>query len=312
MADEILAWIANSNPQILMTGIAALVLYVAAEGVRRALLRHITMLEARHKIRRAVSWTTIFLFLVITGLIWAPQIGNLGLLISILGAGLALSLQETLLCLAGWALIMLRKPLDIGDRVEIDGRKGDVIDIDVFQTTLLEVGNWVDGDQSTGRIWILPNSAAFRYSIYNYTKGFPFIWNEFSTIVTFESDWQAAKEIMLKQAQEEADKMEVEVRRQIQAMQKRYAIVQYDRLTPIVYTGIADNGVKLTLRHLTEVRQRRATMHRVSEAILEAFLAAPRIDFAYPTTRFFENPTEGKPGTGGPAPHAAPGDGTRM
>jgi len=131
---------------------------------------------------------------------------------------LALSLQETLVCVAGWLLLVVRRPYDIGDRIEIDHRIGDVIDISVFQTSMLEVGNWVKADQSTGRILIIPNSMVIRHPVYNYTKGFPFVWNELAVTVTFESDWEHAEQLMLEQAEVEAEKLQGEVKRQIAKM----------------------------------------------------------------------------------------------
>jgi len=285
---------------------AGITLLVSA--IQHALLRSSVTIESRHRIRLATSWIGIAAFAIVAVFIWASRIQDFGVFLGIVGAGLALSLQETLVCIAGWLVLVVRRPFDIGDRIEIDGRVGDVIGISVFQTSMLEVGNWVKADQSTGRMLILPNSMLIRHPLYNYTKGFPFVWDEFSAIVTFESDWEAAKAIMLHQAQAEAEKIEGEVKRQIETMQTRYAI-HYERLTPIVYTGIADQGVRLTLRYLSPVRQRRATTHRISEAILKEFIAHERIDFAYPTTRIFRNTEEGKVGLGGPEGRVPPGRG---
>jgi small-conductance mechanosensitive channel len=262
------------------------------------MLKEETEIEARHKIRGFSTWLGVAIFIVATILIWADYIGDVGVFLGIVGAGVALSMQETLLCIVGWGILQVRKSYDIGDRIEIDGRIGDVIGISVFQTTMLEVGNWVDADQSTGRLLITPNSMVLRHAVYNYTKGFPFIWNEFSTIVTFESDWRQAKDIMLSYAQEEDRKFDEEVERRIKDMQHQYAI-RYGQLDPIVYTTIADNGVRLTLRFLSPVRQRRAMLHKISENILDALIQHRDIDFAYPTTRFYSNREEGKAGTGG-------------
>ena len=249
--------------------------------------------------RLTASWVGISVFIVATAMIWAAGIRDFGIFLGIIGAGLALSLQETLVCIAGWLVFIVRRPYDIGDRIEIDGKIGDVIGVSVFQTTMLEVGNWVKADQSTGRMLIIPNSMLIRHAVYSYAKGFPFVWDEISVVVTFESDWQGAEELMLEKAEVEADKIEPQVKRQIRRMQDRYAI-HYEHLTPTVYTRIADNGVDLALRYLCPVRERRAITHRLSRNILQAFAGHPRIDFAYPTTRIFRNNEEGKPGIGGP------------
>lgn len=289
------------------TVVAAVVVWLLGRAAQLALLKNITKIEERHRLRTRITWATVGTFFIATALIWASFLNNLnlGMFLGIIGAGLALSLQETLLCIAGWLLIILRTPFDVGDRIEMDGRAGDVIDIRMFQTTLLEIGNWVHADQSTGRMVSIPNSMILRHAVYNYTKGFPFIWNELSIIVTFESDWKEAKAILLKTAQHEAEKIETQVKSQIQAMQKQYAI-HYDRFTPIVYTSIHDVGAELTLRYLTPARQRRSTAHRIAEEVLTALIAHPQIDFAYPTIRIYRNTEEGKTALGGPARPDAP------
>jgi small-conductance mechanosensitive channel len=297
-------WIVRSEAQnvlesIVWTVLAAVIVVLGVRTVRRGLLAEEIEIEARHKIRMSTAWLGATALLIALFFIWAGQIKDMGVFLGIVGAGLALSMGETLLCIAGWLLLIVRRPFDIGDRIEVDGRIGDVISYSVFQTTMLEVGNWVDADQSTGRLLIIPNSMIIRHALYNYTKGFPFIWNEFSAVVTFESDWARAKQIMLSNAQREDKKIENEVEARIAEMQARYAI-RYGHLDPIVWTSIAEHGVRLTLRYLTPVRQRRAMIHRLSEAILTEFLKDPGIDFAYPTTRFFRNPEEGKHQTGGP------------
>lgn len=283
---------------ILTVGVG-LIIYVLVKSARRSLMRSELDLESRHKIRMMTNWLGLFVFFVSVLIIWAASLKNAGVFFGIVGAGLALSLQETLLCIAGWILLVSRRPYDIGDRIEIDNRKGDVIGYNLFQTTMLEVGNWVQAEQSTGRMLILPNSMLFRHTVYNYTKGFPFLWNEVATVVTFESNWELASELMLEIARKEDQKFDKEVERYIQQMQGRYAI-RYGHLEPTIYTNIADQGVQLTLRFLSPVRKRRATTHAISEKVLREFLAHPEIDFAYPTTRIFRNNEEGKPATGGP------------
>jgi len=250
--------------------------------------------QVKHKVRRTVDWLRTVVIVVAMLVIWGARVENLGVFLGIIGAGLALSLQEILLCLAGWGYIVMKKPMDIGDRIEIGGKKGDVIDVGVFQTTMIEVGNWVSAEQSTGRMVTVPNSAFMREAMFNYTKGFPFIWNELTIIVTFESDWRRAKTLLLELSRVEDNKIEAEVRRQIEAMQESYAIMRYRVTSSIVYTSIADNGVALTLRYLTPVRARRTTTHQICEGILDAFATEANIDFAYPTTRFYENRSEGK------------------
>ena len=92
--------------------------------------------------------------------------------------------------MAGWLFIVGKRPFTVGDRIEVDGSAGDVIDVSLFQFTMLEIGNWVDADQSTGRIIHVPNRFAFNKSLANFTQSFGFIWNEANVLITFESDWE--------------------------------------------------------------------------------------------------------------------------
>ncbi len=284
--------------KLLWTCGIAVGVYIFVGAIQSQLAKNVTGIEARHKVRLTASWIGISIFLVATAVLWAAGIRDFGIFLGIIGAGLALSLQETLVCIAGWVIFIVRRPYDIGDRIEIDGKIGDVIGVSVFQTTVLEVGNWVKAEQSTGRMLILPNSMLIRHAIYNYVKGFPFVWDEISVVVTFESDWQEAEKLMLEKAEVEADKIESQVKRQIKRLQSHYAI-RYEHLTPTVYVKIADNGIDLTLRYLCAVRDRREITHRLSRTILQTFISHPAIDFAYATTRIFRNNEEGKPGLRG-------------
>jgi len=298
LADAIHGWFHGNAvyTNLIWTFLGAIVLYFVWQALSHTFQKNITEIDARHKLRRGISWSVLGVFVIWVAFIWANRIENLGVFLGILGAGVALSLQETLLCIAGWMLAIVYKPFDIGDRIEVNGLVGDVIDIRVFQTSVLEVGNWVHGDQSTGRIISVPNSTFFRHSCRNYTKGFPFIWNEIRVTVTFESDYRRAKELMLQQAEQETDRIEKEVSTQIQSMQRQYAI-HYTHLTPIIYTEIAECGVALTLRYLVPVRKRRASVNEISERILDAFAGEPRVDLAYPTMHIRHRPDPAPPET---------------
>ena len=182
-----------------------------------------------------------------------------------------------------------------GDRIEIGSIRGDVIDLRLFQFSLMEIGNWVEADQSTGRIIHVNNGRVFSESLANYSKGFAYIWNEMPVLITFESDWKKAKEILLSIVRMEAEHLTEAADRKVRQAARKFMIF-YRNLTPTVYTRVDDSGVRLTMRYLCDPRKRRSTEERIWEAVLDAFAAAPDIDFAYPTTRYYDNRTEGKPG----------------
>ncbi len=162
--------------------------------------------------------------------------------------------------------------------------------------SLMEIGNWVDADQSTGRVIHLPNGKIFTDVMANYSQGFQHIWNEIPVLVTFESDWRKAKHLLDDIAQKHGASLTDSAARKLREAANKFMIF-YTKLTPKVYTTVKDCGVMLTIRYLYEPRKRRGSEQEIWEDILDAFAAHDNIDFAYPTQRFYHNDTEGKPGT---------------
>ncbi len=187
----------------------------------------------------------------------------------------------------------------MGDRIQVGTHAGDVIDTRLFMFSLLEIGNWVDADQSTGRIIHVPNGRVFKESLTNYTQGFEDIWNEIPVTVTFESDWKKAYEILSEIAGEHSEKLDERMAQQVRELAHKFQI-HFRHLTPIVWTKVIDFGVTMTIRYLCHPRKRRSSEDTVWKAILEAFAKETAIDFAYPTQRFYDNRQEGKPEAGGP------------
>ena len=270
--------------KLIVSVISIVIFYLLATLICRLINRKMEDIKKKYNARKTTFYMTTFLMLLALSFIWIKDLSKLTVVLSVLGAGLVLALQELILCIAGWFIIVFRKPFDTGDRIEIGSVKGDVIDTKFLQTSLLEIGNWVVDDQSTGRVVHIPNSMVFRHPIYNYTRDFEFIWNEIKVVVTFESDWKKAKEIVLNHAQKEADRIKKEVDRLIRRMASHY-LIYYEKLTPIVYVKIIGHGVELSLRYLTEAKKRRTTQDEISKKILDDFEKEPRIKFAYDTLR---------------------------
>lgn len=251
-----------------------------------------------YRARVALRYFSGFAVCILLVAIWFGSLADLGTYISIVSAGLVIALQDSVANMAGFVFIMWRRPFSVQDRIEISGLRGDVIDIRLFQFTVVEVGNWVDADQSTGRIVHIPNRKVFTEPLANYTAGFEYIWNELPVVVTFESNWRKAKGLLTDIAVQHCEQFTPEAEKQIRTTAQRYMIIA-GKLTPIVYTRVVDIGVELTLRYLTHARSRRGTSQQLWEAILDEFAQHPDIDYAYATTRFYDNRTEGKPGAGG-------------
>jgi len=278
----------------------AILAYMLLRWIVISLVRHGQKeITRQYILLKTVKYLLGFALLVAFWRIWLGQQTGLAAYLAIFSAGLAIALQDLLANFAGWIFIAVRKPFEVGDRVAIGDHAGDVIDLRLFQFTLLEVGNWVDADQSTGRIIHLPNGWIFKRSLANFTQGFNIIWNEIAVTVTFESDWQKAKKLIQEIGERHTAVKSEEAKREIRRAAKMYLIF-FEHLTPIVWTAVADHGVTLTLRYLCNPRKRRSSENTIWEEILGAFKDCDDIDFAYPTQRFYDNAREGKPGAGGP------------
>ncbi len=243
-----------------------------------------------YRIRKIMSYTVFVIGGLILGRLWLEG-GGYGTYLGLLSAGVAIALADVLKNLAGFLYILIRRPFRLGDRVEIGGDIGDVVDIRAFRFSMLEVGNWVHADQSTGRIMHVPNGLVFTMPLANYTEGFEFIWHEIEVLITFESDWRRAQEVIQRALEEHAPHHDpIRAQAELRKTAAEYRIM-YTHLTPRVYLTVKDSGVQLTGRLLVEVRKRRAVEDVVWRSILDGFALEPDVELAYPTVRtFFHDP----------------------
>ncbi|MES0489976.1 MAG: mechanosensitive ion channel domain-containing protein [Leptospirales bacterium] len=251
------------------------------------------MLEKRsRRIEKVYEWKKIARYIIGTiGIfvflrIWFEGFQSLITFLGILSAGIAIALKDFIANMVGWIFIVSRNPFNVGDRIQIGDISGDVVDIRLFQFTLLEIGNWVDSDQSTGRLIHVPNGRVFQTPQANYTQSFKYIWNEISTCITFESDHVKAKKILLKVLNKIALPMTEGAEEEFEEARKRFLII-HGTISPQVYIKVIDQGVELLLRYLVPARKRRDSENDLWEEILRIFNKEKNIQFAYPTTRFY-------------------------
>lgn len=262
----------------------------------KLVFRSVKNAKDRYYWRNGIKNVSNVLLIIVIGSIWIDRVGSLATFFGLVGAGLVIALQDPIVNVAGWLFILLRRPFEVGDRIQIGNYSGDVIDIRFYQFTLNEIRNWVDADQSTGRIIHIPNGKIFKEPQANFTQGFSHIWNEIEVRVTFESDWQKAKSLLEDTVNKHAEPLTRAAAKRLLEASKQYLIF-YTNLTPIVYTRVKESGVALTMRYLCDPRKRRTTEHKIWEEVLTIFAQHQDIDFAYPTQRIYYNAREGKEGT---------------
>ena len=296
---EWVRWTMGLSPELqtklLQSVIAVFLLWLLHRLIMRIQARRNDDPSVLYRWRKTSSNIAFFLGALLVGRIWFEGIQSISTFLGLLSAGVAIALKDPIVNLAGWAFILWRKPFEVGDRIQIADHAGDVIDQRIFQFTLMEIGNWVDADQSTGRIIHIPNGMVFTQVQANYSRGFQYIWDELPVLVTFESNWKKAKRILEEIASKHAEHLSAAAKQKVKQAARKFMIF-YNRLTPIVYTSVKDSGVLLSVRYLCEPRQRRSVQQQIWEDILVSFAQCDDIDFAYPTSRFYSNFTEGKSG----------------
>ena len=243
---------------------------------------------------RAAKYIISAINIVLLIIIWGSEFQSFATFFGLIAAALTIALKDLFINMSGWIFILTRKPFQLGDRIQVGEHRGDVIDIRVFQFTINEIGNWVDADQSTGRIIHIPNGKVFTEPQANFSQGFSHIWHEINVLITFESNWQKAKEILTEIVNVHASKLSEEAKSTLIEASKKYMII-YNQLTPIVYTKVKDSGVQLSMRFLITPQSRRGTEEKIWEDVLKAFAQHDDINLAYPTQRIFY---DGGPKTG--------------
>jgi small-conductance mechanosensitive channel len=224
-------------------------------------------------------WILVLSVLLI-GLI--GETSSLVVYIGLIGAALTFVLQKPLLNVGAWALISYRRIYRIGDRVSFGSVKGYVLDITTMYTELREFGEWMKGDTFTGRIVIVPNSILFDQPVFNYTKDFPFVWDEVVNLVTYESDIELAKSYMLESAKEVVGSL---MEQNYERYRSRLGIRDLDQLllkSPELRMDLADSGVNIYVLYFCPVEQRRKIKADITERIWKKFMADPRVGIAYP------------------------------
>ncbi len=260
---------------------------------RRLAARLVTDQTVRFQVNKAVGYLLFGIALLLVLRIWVHDLTGMATYLGLLSAGLAIALQDPVANFAAWIFIVVRRPFGVGDRIQIGQHLGDVVDIRPFRFVIMEVGNWVKADQSTGRVIHVPNAMVFKNPVANYDEAFGYIWNELEVVLTMESDWKAAKEALYRIVNEHTEHITPDVAQRIRQTADDLHI-KFGKTTPVVWTSVGESGVRLTLRYLCKPRERRSSASEIWESVLEAFAAMPQVDLAYPTTRLFDNLREGK------------------
>ena len=268
--------------RLFSTILALTVAYAAKYFMDRWVAERFFDERAQFSFRRVVNVAVIVAALIAIFAIWVQDFGVLFLSTGIIGAGVAIALQDVFRNMAGGLIILINRVYRIGDRIEINGKYGDVLDIGLFNTTLLEIEEWIDGDQATGRLTTVPNSFVLSKRFNNYTKEYNFIWDEISIPITYDSDWQAAYEKISKIVEEETCDVAEQAKEALDVLGKRYYLTKRSTHSAI-YLTLTDNWVAFKIRYAVGVFNRRTIASKLSKLILEEIQKSDNIHIASET-----------------------------
>ncbi|WP_439152288.1 mechanosensitive ion channel family protein [Winogradskyella sp.] len=261
-------WI-RENPfiwKVLKFIIILVIVFSVIQLIRRYLKRKISDTVIRYKAQKGIEIIGYVLLIILAITYFSGSIKDFTIIIGLFTAGIAFTLQELILSIAGSLYIFLVKVYKPGDRIEINGIKGDVIDVDSMYTTMMEIGHWVSSDNYSGRIVKLSNAFVFKGPIYNYSQDFPFIWDEFNLPIRYGSDVELAKSIIIKIASETLSEYTYQSKSQWQSVVKKYYI-EDAQIDPTLAISLTDNWIQFNLRYIVDYKKRRSVKHLLNDKI---------------------------------------------
>lgn len=258
------------NPMVIK--VAKLVLWILfiiliIGFIRKTLKKHIENISIRYKAQKGVEIIgyVLIIFLILMA-ITVDSIKDYTIIIGLFTAGITFTLQELILSIAGSFYIFFVRVYKPGDRIEINNIKGDVIDIDSIYTTIMEMGEWVNSDNYSGRIVKISNAFVFKGPIKNYSMDFPFVWDELNILITYDSDSALAKTLMMDCATEILSDYTEKSKAKWEEMVEHYYI-ENATLEPTIAMNLTDNWIQLNLRYITDYKRRRNTKNELFEHI---------------------------------------------
>lgn len=290
------------NAETLRKVVLSLAVLAVALGVR-ALLTVVVGLGTG--VSRRSIWVRKYVRLAFGGVgtllllsIWFDNPNRLATFLGLLAGGLAFASQNAVLSVAGYFVIVFGKAFDLGDRIQIGDVRGDVLDIGLLKTTVMEMGvpallrpephHWVQARQYTGRVVTITNAEVFKQPTYNYTRSFNFLWEELRLPLRYGTDLQRAEALVLGAVREATAGIIDEGHRELANLRERF-LIHASELEPRAYLRLTDNWVELSVRFLVKTYGVREVKDAISRRVLERF-QAEGIDLASTTVELVRLP----------------------
>ncbi len=287
---------------LLTVGLVAAILVAAAfvRWITRASSFGASATRGRFWIAQATHLAVLVGIIVVVLYVWAPAVGGIGPVVGWAAAGLTIALQRVVTAFAGYLIILRGNVFTVGDRIKIGGVRGDVVALGFMQTTVMEMGQspsemddkpsmWIRGRQYSGRIVRVTNDKLFDEPVYNYTRDFPFVWEEIVIPVRFEDDYRVVERLMLETARRHTTDVMRDAARALEQVRGKYFLSESPSVEPRVYLRITDNWNELSVRFIIVAHTARTVKDAMSRDLI-AGLRQAGIGIASTTNAIVEVP----------------------
>lgn len=269
MSDFVNQWLFDPVVgKIVIILIAFVIIAVLTKFLKKYSSRLIKDNESKYRFRKLINFVGFIIFFIFIAITFSDKLAGLTVALGVAGAGIAFALQEVIASTAGWMAIMFGGFYKTGDRVQLGGIKGDVIDIGVLRTTLMEIGEWIDGDLYNGRIVRIANSFVFKQPVFNYSADFPFVWDEIKLPIRYDSDYALTREILNNISKDILSEFSEDAKKRWNLMLRKY-LVEDSVTDPVVTIAANDNWVEFSLRYTVDFKKRRSIKDKLFSRILE-------------------------------------------
>ena len=261
-----------NNPviqQLLFVVLGVVIILVIARLVKSIIPKYISDNNRKYRMRKFVTYLTYMIVVILILVIYSNKLTGLTVFLGVAGAGIAFALQEVIASIAGFIAINFSNFYNVGDRVMLGGIKGDVIDIGVLRTSIMQIGDWVSGDLYNGKIVSISNSFIFKEPVFNYSGDFPFLWDEVNIPIKTNGDYKYAEEVFQNLLDEVQGDYAKSATVKWAKMTEKYQL-ENARVMPMVTMSFDENWINFNLRFVVDYKKRRGTKDIISKKALDA------------------------------------------
>ena len=270
--------------------IGVMIIWLLIKAIQKRFIAKLENKNNRYRTKKFSSVIGYILTILLVTIVYSDKLGGLTIALGVAGAGIAFALQEVITSFAGWLAILFGGFYKTGDRVQLGGIKGDVMDIGVLRTTIMEIGQWVDGDLYNGRIVMVANSFVFKEPVFNYSGDFPFLWDEIKIPIQYGSNYEKAKAILFQSTKDIIGDLSDRSQGKWTALQQRF-MLENAQTDPMVSLIANDNWIEFTVRYVVDYKKRRTTKTDLFLKILnEIEKLNGEIKFASATFQLVDSP----------------------